>query len=94
MAAALTAVRRRRQVSDFAKLDGHRMDRTGLPEAVWGPGKTPVQIATILQALTKTQRTALATRIEPHVYESIRTMLPGEPCYQALRPASVPDRTC
>ena len=39
------------EVGDFAKLDLGRTHRTGLPEVVWGPGKTPAQILGIMQAL-------------------------------------------
>ena len=39
------------EVGDFAKLDLGRTHRTGLPEVVWGPGKTPAQILSIMHAL-------------------------------------------
>jgi len=35
----------------FAKLDHHRALRQGLPEAVYGPGKTPAQCAAIIAEL-------------------------------------------
>lgn len=66
------------QVEDFAQLDPHRAERSGLPEVVWGPGKTPAQIATILQSLARSQGMSMATRIEPHVFDEIQKMLPGE----------------
>lgn len=66
------------QVEDFANLDIHRADRTGFPEVVWAPGKTPDQIATIMQALAQRQRTVLATRVEPEVYAAVRMHVPGE----------------
>ncbi|MBD1942356.1 1-(5-phosphoribosyl)-5-amino-4-imidazole-carboxylate carboxylase, partial [Coleofasciculus sp. FACHB-712] len=38
-------------VGDFAKIDHHRTLRTGFPEVIWGPGKTPEQIAGIMEAM-------------------------------------------
>ena len=35
-------------VADFAKIDHHRHLRTGFPEVIWGPGKTPEQIIQIM----------------------------------------------
>ncbi|NJO86247.1 MAG: hypothetical protein HC818_06615 [Synechococcaceae cyanobacterium RM1_1_27] len=39
------------QVGDFARVDNHRQLRTGFPEAIWGPGKTPEQIIEIMTAM-------------------------------------------
>ncbi len=62
-------------VADFAKLDNHRHLRTGFPEVVWGPGKTPEQIASILQALSARAAVAMATRIEPAVYAELQDLV-------------------
>src|SRR5207253_10828 len=35
----------------FARVDHHRALRQGMPEAVYGPGKTPEQCAAIVQEL-------------------------------------------
>jgi NCAIR mutase (PurE)-related protein len=40
-------------VTSFANLDHRRALRTGFPEAVFGQGKTPVQIHTILDSMAK-----------------------------------------
>ena len=53
------------EVGDFAKLDLGRAARTGLPEVVWGPGKTPAQILAIMEALRDKQPVVLATRVDP-----------------------------
>jgi NCAIR mutase (PurE)-related protein len=34
---------------------------------VWGPGKTPLQIATIMRKLAEQDQLAVASRIEPGV---------------------------
>lgn len=63
-------------VDDFAKIDHHRVLRTGFPEVIWGPGKTPEQIAQIIQAMRPRNRVVMATRIEPPVYEQVRSHVP------------------
>ncbi|MGQ9837438.1 MAG: nickel pincer cofactor biosynthesis protein LarB [Cyanobacteriota bacterium] len=63
-------------VGGFAHVDHHRSLRTGFPEAVWGPGKTPDQIAQIMEQLHQQGSLALATRIEAEVYEQIQRLLP------------------
>lgn len=44
-----------------------RSERTGFPEVVWGPGKTPLQIVTIMRKLAEQDQLAVASRIEPEV---------------------------
>lgn len=63
-------------VEDFARIDGHRQLRTGFPEAIWGPGKTPEQIIAIMQRMSERGSVALATRITPVVHEVIQRHLP------------------
>jgi NCAIR mutase (PurE)-related protein len=54
------AVRRLRRLPfaelGFAKVDHHRALRQGLPEAVYGPGKTPAQCAAIVSGAADRQR--------------------------------------
>ncbi len=49
----------------FARVDHHRHLRTGLPEVVFGPGKTPEQISEIVASIRRTGQTALVTRVDP-----------------------------
>lgn len=50
---------------DFATLDFDRERRQGLPEIVYGPGKTPSQIVTIVRSLSShNEGPVLVTRIE------------------------------
>ncbi|MGG6298335.1 nickel pincer cofactor biosynthesis protein LarB [Leptolyngbya sp. AN02str] len=63
-------------VADFAKVDHHRALRTGFPEAIWGPGKTPEQIVQIMNAMRSQTPVLMATRIEPAVYEVVRSRIP------------------
>lgn len=48
----------------FARVDHHRAVRTGHPEVVFGPGKTPEQIAQIVGAIRERGEPALVTRLE------------------------------
>ncbi len=59
-------------VEDFARIDHHRLLRTGFPEVIWGPGKTPEQLIQIFATMRSHQPFVLATRIEPYVYDAIK----------------------
>ena len=49
----------------FAKLDTHRKLRQGAAEVIYGAGKTPEQIAGIVEAMKKReQETILITRVD------------------------------
>ena len=50
-----------------ARIDTHRALRQGLPEVVFGPGKTPEQIAEVVGVLRAEGQSVLATRVEAHV---------------------------
>ncbi len=63
-------------VGEFARLDHHRTLRTGFPEVIWGPGKTPGQIVQIFTAMARHHACVMATRIEADVYETLRQSLP------------------
>lgn len=62
-------------VGDFAKIDHHRHLRTGFPEVIWGLGKTPTQIVSIMKAMGEHSLLVMATRIEPSVYEQMQEQL-------------------
>ncbi|MEM1057862.1 MAG: nickel pincer cofactor biosynthesis protein LarB [Verrucomicrobiota bacterium] len=49
----------------FARVDLERARRTGIGEVVYGPGKTPAQLAAILTELHAREGFALATRVSP-----------------------------
>lgn len=63
-------------VDDFARVDHHRALRTGFPEVIWGPGKTPEHIVKIINTMRDRTPVVMATRIEPEVYEILRSHLP------------------
>ena len=59
------------EVLDSARLDHHRLLRTGLPEAIFGENKTVDQLLEILTAMLRQQSVVLATRVAPEKAEQI-----------------------
>ena len=60
----------------FARVDQHRGVRTGDPEVVYGAGKTPEQVVSILRSLTGHQRPALVTRATPETVAAVQEEWP------------------
>eukprot|EP00934_Nitzschia_sp_Nitz4_P006959 Nitzschia sp. Nitz4//scaffold128_size63911//51509//52504//NITZ4_006230-RA/size63911-processed-gene-0.121-mRNA-1//1//CDS//3329534865//6949//frame0 len=75
-------------LQSYATLDHTRSSRAGFPEAVFGQGKTPSQLAHILDDMARhvneqleqapgdvddSQRAILATRVTPEQYEEIQS---------------------
>jgi hypothetical protein len=60
----------------FARVDNHRALRQGLPEVIYGEGKTSHQIIKILNSLVKHNTSALATRISPEIAQEVQASLP------------------
>jgi pyridinium-3,5-biscarboxylic acid mononucleotide synthase len=56
----------------FAKVDHHRALRNGMPEVIFGQGKTPAQIASIFSRLAKHGGNILATRASKEQFAAIR----------------------
>src|ERR1051325_2891885 len=57
-------------------IDHHRELRTGVPEIVFGAGKTPEQIAAALRELARRAGGALATRVDPDKAAALRVLIP------------------
>lgn len=72
-------------VGDFAKIDHHRSLRTGFPEVIWGPGKTPDQIAQIMEVMRLRNPVVMATRIEPDVFAKVQENVPDVQYYPTAR---------
>jgi NCAIR mutase (PurE)-related protein len=61
----------------YAKLDHHRELRQGVPEVIYGDGKTPEQISGIASAmLSRGQKLILITRLSPESADALRETLP------------------
>ncbi len=56
----------------FANLDHHRTLRVGMPEVVFGPGKTPAQFAEIFSRLARRGHNVLATRVSTEQVRAVR----------------------
>mmetsp|Transcript_23621 Transcript_23621/g.55968 ORF Transcript_23621/g.55968 Transcript_23621/m.55968 type:complete len:325 (-) Transcript_23621:39-1013(-) len=75
-------------LKSFAEIDHSRSSRTGFPEAVFGAGKTPNQIAMILDDMARyfnekvakrevsmenSERAILATRVDSDMFEKLKS---------------------
>ena len=65
-------------LESFANLDHNRQKRAGFPEAVFAEGKTPLQVAIILDDMAKhadpeSTSSILATRVSPEMYEELES---------------------
>ena len=56
----------------FANIDHHRAVRVGMPEVIFGPGKTPQQLADIFTRLAKHGHNVLATRVSPEQFRAVK----------------------
>jgi len=92
---ALMEVLRRLPYEDlgFARLDTHRWLRRGLPEVIFCDGKTPEQIAHISRRAAKAHELLLLTRLDPAVFERVRTALPTLRYNAEARAAYQPPRS-
>jgi hypothetical protein len=72
-------------VGEFAKVDHHRALRTGFPEVIWGQGKTPEQIARIMEVMRERSPVVMATRISPEVYTALQPNIRGLRYYDMAR---------
>ncbi len=61
---------------DFAKVDHHRALRHGMPEVIFGQGKTPEQIAAIAERLAERGQNVLATRVSPEGAAAVIARMP------------------
>ena len=70
----------------FAKLDTHRALRTGRGEVIFGIGKTPEQVASIMAKLSADVPLVIATKVGPEYYEAAREAVPeGLAYYEEAR---------
>jgi NCAIR mutase (PurE)-related protein len=60
----------------FAKVDHHRSLRRGFPEVIFGPGKTPEQIAAIADRLAESGQVVLVTKTNEEAYRAVLAVRP------------------
>ena len=78
----------------FARLDTHRLLRTGLEEVIYAPGKLPEQMEALVRRSLEHHGAVLATRVAPELAAALRERFPQlgySPlartlCYRAGRP--------
>jgi NCAIR mutase (PurE)-related protein len=60
----------------FARVDRHRSLRQGFPEVIFGPGKTPQQIAGIAQRIVAAGESLLVTRTDRAAFDAVSAVIP------------------
>ncbi|HAX45180.1 MAG TPA: nickel pincer cofactor biosynthesis protein LarB [Bryobacteraceae bacterium] len=60
----------------YANIDHHRAIRVGMPEVIFGKGKTPEEIEGIATRLLERSANVLATRATPEAFERVRNSFP------------------
>jgi NCAIR mutase (PurE)-related protein len=66
-------------------IDHHRELRTGVPEIVYGAGKTAEQVAAALGELARRQGAAIATRVDPAKAAAVRALVPEASVHELAR---------
>jgi hypothetical protein len=72
----------------YAKVDHHRTLRNGMPEVIFGKGKTPDQVAGIFTRLAQHSGNILATRASEDQFQAVKKAVPKSE-YRALARAIV-----
>ncbi len=75
----------------FARLDHHRALRTGVPEVIFGQGKTPAQVAAIVDRFVAHGGRAFVTRISPEAVALVRANHPEARYVEIARLLTVGD---
>jgi pyridinium-3,5-biscarboxylic acid mononucleotide synthase len=69
----------------FAKVDHHRALRRGFPEAVFGAGKTPEQIAAIVSRIAAQGQNVIVTRTTAEVHRQVLASQPAAAFHESAR---------
>lgn len=64
----------------FATIDHHRALRVGVPEVIYGEGKTPDQILGIAHVMLERGQSVLVTRVSEESAEQLQHMYPSAKC--------------
>jgi pyridinium-3,5-biscarboxylic acid mononucleotide synthase len=72
----------------FARVDHQRASRQGFPEVVFGPGKTPEQIATIAERIVAAGQSLLVTRTDARTFDTVRQKVPDATFQELARTIS------
>lgn len=69
----------------FARIDHHRKIRQGFPEVIFGPGKSPQQIAAIAERIVAAGDNLLVTRTTRDAFETVAAVVPGAVFHELAR---------
>lgn len=69
----------------YARVDIQRSKRQGIPEIVLCLGKSPSQVAAILEVLVGSEGVGIATKANRRVYQVVRTKLPEATYYPTAK---------
>jgi len=69
----------------FARVDHHRAIRQGCPEVVFGPGKTPTQVAAIAERIVAAGHSLLVTRTDRAAYDAVAARVPEANFHEVAR---------
>ena len=69
----------------FAKIDHHRTQRCGSPEAIFCEGKTPEQVAQIVERMNQGSHNILATRANAETFAAVKKLVPEAEYHEAAR---------
>jgi pyridinium-3,5-biscarboxylic acid mononucleotide synthase len=74
----------------FARIDHHRAVRQGCPEVVFGPGKTPEQVAAIADRLVAAGHSLLVTRTDRQTFDAVSARLTTAKFHELARTITLP----
>ncbi len=77
----------------FAKVDHHRPLRSGSPEVIFGPGKTPAHLAEIFARLAARGNNVLATRVTAEQVRAVRKKFRKSEHYELARALTLRQKT-
>jgi NCAIR mutase (PurE)-related protein len=69
----------------FARVDHHRALRQGCPEVIFGPGKTPEQIAAIAERIVAAGHSLLVTRTDRASFDAVSRQVPKAEFHELAR---------
>lgn len=69
----------------FARVDHHRSLRQGFPEVIFGPGKTPGQIAAISERIVAAGHNLLVTRTTAEAHAAVASRVPSASFHEQAR---------
>ncbi len=74
----------------FARVDHQRALRQGFPEVVFGPGKTPEQVAAIAERIVAAGHSLLITRTDARTFDMVRQKVPDASFQELARTITRP----